>query len=218
MEIIPHIQQGVNFFYVFLLFLLGIYVYFLQKNSGVITAVFSEEVSFRKFLKIKNYSSSRTVISLLTVSNLSFLFYEILNRKIFPFLPSDVGLLWCLLLVALCYFIERFFLIGLSFLFGEAAFGKSILQFYQVNSLLFLFISFPIMLVAICLPDYISDVLFQILILLLIISWLLSLLRSLIIGRQLTKFSVLHIFLYLCTLKILPFLILGKIIALYAAS
>ncbi|MDR1740038.1 MAG: DUF4271 domain-containing protein [Bacteroidales bacterium] len=218
MEIVPHIQQGVNFFYVFLLFLLGIYVYFLQKNSGVVTAVFAEEISFRKFVKIKNYSTSGIVVSLLIISNFSFLLYEILNRKIIQFFPSEIGLLWCLLLVALCYFIERLFLIGISSLFGEAAFGKSVLQFYQINGLLFLFTSFPIMLLAICLPNYISDIMFQILIFLLIITWLLSLLRSVIMGRQLTKFSVLHIFLYLCTLKILPFLILSKIITLYAAD
>lgn len=218
MEIIPHIEQGVNFFYVFLLFLLGIYVYFLQRNSGVVAAVFSEAVSPRKFVKIKNYSTSGTVISLLTISNFSFLLYEILNRKMFSFLPSESGLLWCLLFTALCYFVERFILLGISSLFGEILFGKSVSRFYQVNSLFFLFISFPAMLLAVCLPDYISDIIFQTLILLLIVVWMLCILRSVIMGRNLTKFSVLHIFLYLCVLKILPFLVFGKIIILYAVN
>jgi hypothetical protein len=217
MNIVPNIQPGVNFLYVFLLILLGVYVYFVQRNSGLVSATIGEVFSPRPFLKIKNYSTTGIAISLLIVFNFSFFLYEILHYNVISFLPR-INLLWCFLIVAVYYFFVRFILLGMSFLFDEKEFGSTILKFIQIYALCFLLFSVPVMLLMQCFSDNIVVKTLEILFVAGFLLWVVCLLRSVITGRTLTMFSVLNIFLYLCTLQILPILILGKLIILYAAN
>jgi hypothetical protein len=217
MNIIPNIPQGVNIIYVFLLILLGIYVYFIQRNSGFVRAVLSESLSIRPFVKIKNYSTSKFVVSLLIICNLSFFLYKILQYKIIPTLPQ-IDLLWCFLIVALYFSFERFFLLWMSSLFEKRLFAKVTLRYYQVTELFFLLFSVPVMLLIPYFSDYVAEFILEGLLVFCCVLWVVCIFRSIMATKYLTKFSILHIFLYLCTLKILPILVLGKIIILYAAN
>ncbi|MDR0619585.1 MAG: DUF4271 domain-containing protein [Bacteroidales bacterium] len=217
MNIIPNIPQGINFFYIFLLFLLGVYIYFVQRNLGLVRAVISEFFFPRPFVKIKNYSTSGIVISLLIVCNLSLFLYEVLHYKVFPFLPQ-IDLLLCFFIIAACYLFARAVLSWVSLLFGEEQFGSIVLQFIQVCGLFFLLLSTPVMLFIQCFSDNIAVWALKVLVAAGFLSWLVCLLRCIITGRTFTKFSILHIFSYLCTFQILPFLIFFKIITLYAAN
>jgi hypothetical protein len=217
MNIIPNVPQGINFFYISLLVLLGIYIYFVQRNSGLVYATISEFFSPHPFVKVKNHSTSGIAVSLLIICNFSVFLYEVLHYKIISFLPQ-IDLQLCFFIVTVCYFFVRFTLLWMSLLFGEEPFGIAISQFIQVYGLFFLLFSVPVMLVVQCFSYNIAVPALEILIVLGLFSWLICLLRCIIMGRTLTKFSMLHIFLYLCILKILPVLILFKLITLYAAN
>ncbi|MDR2556837.1 MAG: DUF4271 domain-containing protein [Bacteroidales bacterium] len=217
MNIIPHIPQGINILYVSLLVLLGIYVYFVQRNSGLLYAMISEVFSPHPFVKIKNYSTSGTTVSLLIICNFSFFLYEVLHYKIIPFLPQT-DLHWCFLIIAICYLLVRYILLWVSFLFGEEQFGITILQFFQVYGLFFLLFSVPVMLFIQYFSISVAVLALEILIAAGFLLWLVCILRCIIMGRTLTRFSVLHIFLYLCTLQIFPISIFFKLITLYAAN
>jgi hypothetical protein len=216
-NIIPHIPQGINFFYVFLLFLLGVYIFFIQRNSGLVYAIISEFFFPRPFVKIKNYSTSGIVISLLIVCNFSLFLYEVLHHKVVPFLPQ-IDLSLCFFTVVVCYFFTRAVLSWTSLLFGEEQFGNMVLQFTQVCGLFFLLLSTPVMLFIQCFWGNVAVLALKVLIVAGLLSWLVCVLRCIITGKAFTRFSVLHIFLYLCVSQILPFLILFKIITLYAAN
>jgi len=57
-----------------------------------------------------------------------------------------------------------------------------------------------------------TDIFFYISLVIIIIIYTLRIIRELFIGITLIKFSVFHLFLYLCTLEILPLIVLAKIL------
>jgi len=87
---------------------------------------------------------------------------------------------------------------------------------YIHNSILFNFFSIILILPLMLVINYLQSEFFVYLSFALIfLLFIYRFFRGIIIGLEDTKFSVLHLFLYLCTLEILPLLIIGKLLAKY---
>jgi hypothetical protein len=84
---------------------------------------------------------------------------------------------------------------------------------YLLNLLIFALLSGPFLLIALVFIVYLKSViLLQICLLLFSLLMVFRFLRGFFIGMALTKFSYLFLFVYLCSLEILPFLVLIKIL------
>ncbi len=105
---------------------------------------------------------------------------------------------------------------GLSRLFKENAFGSLVVKL-EIGYLFFWVMwAFPIILISFNLSKSLPLILIGLLViylLVLLFRWF----KILALSRQLSRFSYLHIFLYLCALEILPFLCFYKLIGIVIA-
>jgi hypothetical protein len=84
---------------------------------------------------------------------------------------------------------------------------------YLLNLLIFLLLSGPVLLAGLVWITYLgSGILLFILIAIFVMLMLFRLIRGFFIGMELRKFSYLFLFVYLCSLEILPLLVLIKIL------
>jgi hypothetical protein len=84
---------------------------------------------------------------------------------------------------------------------------------YLLNLLIFALLSGPVLLVALVLIIYLKSILIlKISLVLFIVLMVFRLMRGFFIGMALRKFSYLFLFVYLCSLEILPLLVLVKIV------
>ena len=87
---------------------------------------------------------------------------------------------------------------------------------YLMNIMLFNFLTGIILLPLMVLVVYMKSVFFlQISLVIAILVILMTFLRGIIIGISLTKFSYVYLFVYLCSLEILPYIILIKLFRIY---
>ncbi len=87
---------------------------------------------------------------------------------------------------------------------------------YLMNIFLFNFLTGLVLLPFLVLVVYLKSVFFlQICLIITALFFLLAFIRGFLIGFSLTKFSYLFLFMYLCSLEILPFIVLMKIFNLY---
>lgn len=118
--------------------------------------------------------------------------------------------------VAAAYGIKWLLLYGSSKLFREAAFGQTAIRLETGYLMFWVLWALPELLVSFALPGAIPVVLIGLGILylfILLFRWF----KLLVLSRQLSQFSYLHIFLYLCALEILPFLCLYKLLDIVIA-
>lgn len=107
-------------------------------------------------------------------------------------------------------------LYGISSLFKETAFGAVAIRLETGYLLFWVLWALPVLLVSFGLPRFVPFALFALAIaycLILLFRWF----KMLVLSRQLSRFSYLHIFLYLCALEILPFLCFYKLMGLVIA-
>ena len=105
---------------------------------------------------------------------------------------------------------------GLSRLFKENAFGSLVVRLDIGYLFFWVMWAFPVLLVSFSLSNYLSFVLLglgTLYVLVFLFKWF----KVLALSRQLSRFSYLHIFLYLCALEILPFLCFYKLIGIVIA-
>lgn len=107
-------------------------------------------------------------------------------------------------------------LYGISALFKEASFGAAAVRL-EIGYLFFWVLwALPVLLVTFALPGLLPlalPALAVLYLLILLFRWF----KLLVLSRQLSRFSYLHIFLYLCALEILPFLCFYKLLCLVIA-
>ena len=127
---------------------------------------------------------------------------EILAR-LFIFVPAVFGCKWLLLY-------------GISALFKEHAFGGAAVRLETGYLFFWVLWALPLLLISFGLPNLSSFVLLVLTVayvLILLFRWF----KMLVLSRQLSRFSYLHIFSYLCTLEILPFLCFYKLMDIVIA-
>lgn len=110
------------------------------------------------------------------------------------------------------YFVFKFIVIFLlSKLFEEDTFGRLLMHLDIYYNLALLFFSMPLLFVVLNTSGFFAHILLYFILGLTFIVSVFKFLRILIIGKQNSKFSHLHIFLYLCALEIVPILSLWKL-------
>lgn len=105
---------------------------------------------------------------------------------------------------------------GISHLFKESAFGASAIRLETGYLFFWVLWALPLLLAAFGLPHVLPFVLGLLAVgyvAILLFRWF----KMLVLSRQLSRFSYLHIFLYLCALEILPFLCFYKLMSLVIA-
>jgi hypothetical protein len=155
------------------------------------------------------------IVYVLTFSLLLFECNEQILKIKFP-LVQGITLYWAITLFNLTYLIIKVTLIqflGIVFKTRETTYN------YLLNMLIFSLISAPVMLVALVFALYLkTPVLLPLCLTFFILQFLFRLFRGFFIGIALTKFSYLFLFVYLCTLEILPLLVIAKVLLSQAQS
>ncbi len=107
-------------------------------------------------------------------------------------------------------------LYGISALFKEGAFGSAAVRLETGYLFFWVLWALPLLLVSFGLPHllpFVLPLLAAAYILILLFRWF----KMLVLSRQLSRFSYLHIFSYLCALEILPFLCFYKLMGIVIA-
>lgn len=118
--------------------------------------------------------------------------------------------------VAATYATKWLLLYGNAQLFREAAFGQTAIRLETGYLMFWVLWALPVLLLSFALPDVVPVALVGLGILYLLIL-LFRWLKILVLSRQLSRFSYLHIFSYLCALEILPFLCYYKLLSFVIA-
>ncbi len=143
----------------------------------------------------------------------SLFLYE-LNEQIlklnFPGI-SGISLYWLITLVNIGIITAK--VIMVQFL-GIVFKTKETTANYQLNILIFALLSGPAILISLVFIIYLKSViLIYLCVVLFTLVFILRFIRGFFIGMALTKFSYLFLFVYLCSLEILPLLVLIKILS-----
>ncbi|MEI7500541.1 MAG: DUF4271 domain-containing protein [Bacteroidota bacterium] len=149
---------------------------------------------------------------------ISLFLYEF-NQQIMEFtFPRfmEVGLFWSILLIFIIFQAVK---VALIRLLGTIFKTRETTNSYLLNMLVFALFSGPVLLVGLILHLYLKSVLILYLCLIILTLILIfKFVRGLLIGISLTKFSYLFLFVYLCSLEILPLLVIIKLFFNHANS
>lgn len=141
------------------------------------------------------------------------LFVYLLNDRFIGIrLPETGGILQFLLIVIVLsgYLFVKSMLISIL---GNIFKTRETTYHYLLNQLIFAMISAPFLLILIALIVFVKlPILYYITGIVFILFLLVRFIRGFFIGMTLTKFSYLLLFVYLCTLEILPLLVVYKLI------
>jgi len=195
------------------LLLAWVQVYFHKRARQVFQAPFSQRF-VNQLMRDGNLFQERIAPALATVYLLtSSLFLYELNERVlhltFPGL-SGLSLYGLLLLAGIALPALK---TGVIHLLGVIFRTRETTAAYLLNLLLIALITGPVLLAGLVFIIYLpSDFLVYVLLGILAILFLFRFVRGLMTGLTLTKFSYLLLFVYLCTLEILPLLLLVKIL------
>jgi hypothetical protein len=191
-------------------------VFYHKRVRQIIRAPFSQRF-INQLTRDGNLFRERVSVSLGIVYLLAFTLFlfefnsQILRLTIPPFEGFSLYLLITAITLAILIF--KVFLIQLL---GSIFRTREITNSYLLNILIFALLSGPMLLFMLVFIAYLNSViLFHICTIIFIITLIFRFLRGYYIGLALTKFSYLFLFVYLCSLEILPLLVLVKILINY---
>lgn len=153
------------------------------------------------------------ILYLITISLLLYL----INHRITGIRPEMVAgwMLYLFILAGLAIYI--FAKVFLIIVLGKIFKTKEATYHYLLNMLIIAALTAPLMLFLLVLLVYIpKNALFFITLALLAVVMIIRFVRGFLIGSEFTKFSHLLLFVYLCSLEILPLLVLIKTVMIYA--
>jgi hypothetical protein len=188
-------------------------VFFHKRVQQILRAPFSQRFT-NQLIRDGNLFRERVAIALGTIYllALSLLLYEfnqqVLGLRIHPFEGFNLYLLILVLIIVL----SVLKVILMQFL-GSIFRTRETTSNYLLNILIFASLTGPGMTIMLVFITYLqSTYLFYICISFLAVILLFRFIRGFYIGLALTKFSYLFLFVYLCTLEILPLLVLVKVL------
>lgn len=125
---------------------------------------------------------------------------------------GDLGILSiCFLCILAFYTVKRLLLSVVSEVFEERKFGLFVWRTGLYYDWVYSLVAFPVLAVFLQIQTPVFDTVFWILLVVFAILLILKVLKTVLIGASYTRFSLLHIFCYLCGLEILPFLCLWQL-------
>jgi hypothetical protein len=194
-------------------------VFYLKRIQQIFKAPFSKRF-ISQLTRDGNLFRERVSVALgiVFVLVMSLFLYE-LNQKIlgFTFPPlREIGLFWSILLVFIAFLVVK---VALIQLLGIIFKTRETTNNYLLNMLVFNLVSGPVLLVGLILLLYLKSVfLLYLCLIILLLLFIFRFMRGLYIGISLTKFSYLFLFVYLCSLEILPLLVIIKLLVNHANS
>ncbi len=188
-------------------------VFYPKRIQQIFRAPFSKRF-INQLIRDGNLFQERIGVALGIIYILAYsLFLYELNEQILKLnLPgiSGISLFWLIALVNLGVIAVKVIMVqflGIVFKTRETTAN------YQLNILIFALLSGPVILTSLIFIIYLqSVVLIYICLIVFILVFILRFIRGFFIGMALTKFSYLFLFVYLCSLEILPLLVLIKVL------
>jgi hypothetical protein len=160
-------------------------------------------------------SVSLGIVYFLTFSLFLYEFNEQILGITFPCFHG-IALYWMITLLSLAVLTVKVVVVQLL---GKVFKTKETTGNYLLNMLIFALISAPLMLVVLVFILYLRmPVLLYLYMAIFILLFLFRFVRGFFIGIALTKFSYLFLFVYLCSLEILPLLVIAKLLLNQAQS
>ncbi len=234
-RLLPMPDKAVYDTELYLLAALLLYAYLLYKNAPRLLAYFRFLFDWRALDKVAPgrqgnldrqgfYAFSLIAVGFVTVSLYLYQWaaHPELTAGRFGPLPawlmaSEREILVRLIIYVTAVFACKWLLFyGISGLFKETAFGAAAIRLETGYLFFWVLWALPVLLVSFGLPRFLPFALIVLAvayILILLFRWF----KLLVLSRQLSRFSYLHIFLYLCALEILPFLCFYKLMGIVIA-
>ena len=188
-------------------------VFYYNRIRQVLKAPFSKRF-INQLTRDGNLFKERTSVSMGTIYLLTFslLLYEF-NAEFLKITLSMVSGVTLYLAIVVFNLALLFVKVSVVQLLGIVFKTKETTYNYLLNLLIFALLSGPVMLAALVLIIYLKwPLLLHICVIAFIFMFLFRFLRSFLIGITLSKFSYLFLFVYLCSLEILPLLVIMKIL------
>lgn len=195
----------------FILFAWG-RLFFRRRLDMIFRAVFAKNYA-NQLIREGNLFNERIGLVLFLVYLQIIALYVYLSLPLFPEIrpPFDGGVLYLAIVgFFIAFWIFKLVLskaISLLFNTGEQA-GELLANMYLFN----LFAGIVLLPLVACMAFANREIFFYISLLLIILIYAYRILREAQVGFKIIKFSPFHLFLYLCTLEILPIIVLAKIL------
>lgn len=204
------------------------YAWVVQRNIRKIGGLCSRLFDFRDFGR--NKSSERIKHSrrfwkfsflALAIVNVSWLLYAawMYSGWKLSFDDSHYIHMGCNYLLSICvaYTISYYLIKGLvepifAYVFDESRFGLFVWRMGLSYDFLLAVFAFPCLMVFLYTDGWVQTIVFWLVIALFALFLLLKVAKAVIMGRAYSRFSYLHIFVYVCALEILPALCLWQIV------
>lgn len=186
---------------------------FLQVIKAALSRRYVNQLIREGNLFTERISIALIILYLITVSLLLYL----INSRITGIRPETVPdwMVYLFILAGLAVYL--FAKVSLIVILGMIFKTKEATYHYLLNMMLFAAVSAPLLLFLLVLMVYIpQNALFYPALALLSLFIIIRFIRGFLIGSELTKFSYLLLFVYLCSLEILPLLVVIKIVMNYA--
>ena len=194
-------------------------VFYYKRIRQIFRAPFSKRFA-NQLMRDGNLFKERISVSLgiVYVFTFSLLLFEV-NEQIlkipFPMFPG-ILLFWVITLANMAVLTVK---VSLVQLLGIVFKTKETTYDYMLNMLVFALLSGPVMMVVLVFILYLKfPVLLHMCLILFILMFIFRFVRGFFIGIRLTKFSYLFLFVYLCSLEILPLLVIIKLLLNQAQS
>ena len=188
-------------------------VFYHKRFQQIIRAPFSKRF-INQLIRDGNLFKEQITIALGTVYLLTFtlLLYEFNDLVLHYSFPGINGIVLYLLMAALALGLMSAKVALVQFL-GTIFKTRETTGNYLLNQFIFALVSGPVLLAALVFVVYLnSSVIIYVTLSLFITLMVLRFIRGFFIGMALSKFSYLFLFVYLCSLEILPLLVLFKIL------
>jgi hypothetical protein len=194
-------------------------VFYYKRLQQIFRAPFSKRF-INQLAREGNLFKERVSVALGIVFVLtdSLLLYEF-NQQITGFTfhgLREVWLFWSIVLIVIAFQavkVATIRLLGIIFKTRETT------NSYLLNMLIFALLSGPLLLVGLILILYLKSVfLLHLCVIIIILLLIFRFVRAFLIGISLTKFSYLFLFVYLCSLEILPLLVIIKLLVNHTNS
>ena len=189
------------------------HVYNPKRLIQVLRAPFSRRF-VNQLIREGNLFNERITFTLGIVYLLSFsLLFFVVNEKFFNFTPHGFSriMLYASIVIGLLLF--TFLKVILISILGSVFKTRETTYHYLLNLLIFSIITGPIILFFMVFIVYINNpITLYLCLIIIVLLFLIRFFRGFLIGMTLTKFSYLLLFVYLCSLEILPLLVLLKLV------
>ncbi len=218
-EITPLLQAGQSHpYWIFGILFLGFVllawsrIFFRRRMNMIFSGIFARNYA-NQLIREGNLFNERIGLVLFLVYLSMMPLFAYLSLPLFYSVPESPrgGLLYILLLAffAAFWLLKVIFINGLSLLFNTREHSNDILaNMYLYN----LFAGILLLPLLSCMAYADREIFFYITLIILFLVYLVRIFRIAMIGFGMSKFSVFHLFLYLCTLEILPLIVLAKIL------